>query len=214
MINLRRKRGRMNVAIFGNGQFNQFNIVDKFLNLNDTFIIGVDGGCDFLIENNIKIDLAIGDFDSINNKNFIEQVLNIKKVNMDYSDLEVAVNYCINKKFDNVYMFGCTGKRSDHFMFNLRLLYKLFQNNLNSVIIDEFHFIKILDGEGIFYKENFEFFSILPIYDETIVSINGSEYDLNNKKLDMESTLTLSNRWKNDKVNICVDKPVFIYLVF
>lgn len=214
MISLRRKRGRMDVAIFANGEFNYLNVLDRFLNLDDVFIIGVDGGCDFLIKNNIKIDLAIGDFDSINNKNFIEKISNIKKNNMDYSDLEVAINYCINEKFNNVYMFGCTGKRSDHFMFNLRLLYKIFKNNLNGFIIDEFNVIKILMGKGSFYKENFEFFSILPIYDETVVSINGSEYDLNNKKLNMESTLTLSNKWKNDKVNICVDKPVFIYLVF
>lgn len=204
----------MNVAIFGNGKFSKFDIVNKFLNLDDVFIIGVDGGCNYLIKNNINIDLAIGDFDSIDNKVFIEKILNIKKTNMDYSDLEVAIDYCISKKFDNVYMFGCTGKRSDHFMFNLRLLYKIFQNNLNAVIVDEFNVIKISNGEGVFYKENFEFFSILPIYDETIISIVGSEYDLKNKKLDMESTLTLSNKWKNDKVKIWSDKPVFIYLVF
>lgn len=204
----------MDVAIFGNGEFKDFSIVDKFINLDNAFIIGVDGGCNYLFSNNIKIDLVVGDFDSIVDDVLIDKFLNIKKTNMDYSDLEIAIDYCIDKKFDNIYMFGCTGKRSDHFMFNLRLLHKVFQNNLNATIVDEFNVIKVFDGEGIFYKKYFKFFSILPIYDETIISINGSKYDLKNKKLDMISTLTLSNTWKYEKVNICVNKPVFIYLVF
>ncbi len=204
----------METVIFGNGEFKTFDIVKKFVDLNNVFTIGVDGGCNYLIENNIKIDLLIGDFDSIKYKNFIDKVLNIKKIDMDYSDLEIATNYCIDKKFSKVYLFGCTGKRSDHFLFNLRLMNKFFQNNIEVFMIDEFNVITLFDGERVFEKDNFEFFSLVPIYENTVVSIIGAEYDLNNKELDMISALTLSNKWKKEKVNIRVNKPVFIYLVF
>ena len=81
-------------------------------------------------------------------------------------------------------------------------------------MIDEFNVITTFDGERVFEKDNFEFFSLVPIYENTVVSISGAEYELNNKELDMISALTLSNKWKKEKVNIRVNKPVFIYLVF
>lgn len=204
----------MDVAIFGNGDFKNFDFANDFVNLNHAFVIGVDGGCNYLIKNNIKIDFVIGDFDSIEDRKLIERFINVEKTNMDYSDLELAVDYCIDKKFENVYMFGCTGRRSDHFLFNLRLLYKFFQSNVNAMIIDEFNVIKVIDGNESFYKGKFKFFSIVPIYDCTEISIDGAKYNLKNKILDMVSTLTLSNEWDKEKIFISVNKPVFIYLVF
>lgn len=205
----------MDVAIFCNGDFKTKDIIDKFVDFNNTFIIGVDGGCNYLIEHGIKIDLAIGDFDSIQYKNFINTVMNIEKTDMNYSDLELAINYCIDcNKFSKAYLFGCTGKRSDHFLFNLRLMHKFFQNNIDVFMIDDFNVITLFDGEQSFEKDEFEYFSIIPVYDNTIISIYGSEYDLENKRLDIVSTLTLSNRWKEEKIKIFVNKLVFIYLVF
>ena len=205
----------MNALIFCNGYICD-RVWEKNSNsINSSFIIGVDGGCNYLLDNGININLAIGDFDSIQNKDYLDRLPKIKKYDMNYSDLEIAINYCIeSKKFCNVYLFGCTGKRSDHFIFNTRIMQKLFNNNIDSFMIDEFNVITLFNGKKIFDKENFEFFSLVPIYEDTVVSIKGSEYDLKDKKLDIDSALTLSNKWKDSKVEISTNKLIFIYLVF
>ncbi len=204
----------MDVAIFGNGHLENLKFVNKIVNLDNMFIIGVDGGCNYLIKNHIKINLAIGDFDSIEDKNLLKDTPTITKTNMDYSDLELAAEYCFKNKFKKVYLFGFTGKRSDHFLFNIRVMQKMFDFGIEVYMIDEFNIITLINKEKEFEKSHFKFFSILPIFEETIISISGSKYDLNKEKLSMVSTLTLSNEWKEEKVKIIVNKLVLVHLIF
>lgn len=204
----------MDVLIFGNGEFKNRNLLDKFLKFEDVFVIGVDGGCDYLIENKIKIDLAIGDFDSIKYKNVLCDTPNILKTDMDISDLEFAINYCLDKNFCKMYLFGFTGRRADHFLFNLRCLGKAFNNGVEIFVIDEFNIITLLLGERDFQKENFKFFSVIPMYDNTVISIEGSKYDLKNENINLLSTLTLSNEWEKEKIKISSNKLVYVCLVF
>lgn len=204
----------MDVAIFGNGYLEGSNFIDKVVNLNEMFVIGVDGGCNYLIENNIKMDLAIGDFDSIKDRNLLKDIETITKTNMDYSDLELAVEYCLEKKFKKAYLFGFTGKRSDHFLFNIRMIQKMFQLGIEVYMVDEFNVITFIDEEKEFKKTCFKFFSIVPLFEDTIISITGAKYNLNNQKLDMVSTLTLSNEWIEEKIKIITNKLILVHLIF
>lgn len=204
----------MECVVFGNGSFDGFGIVEKFVDLNDAFIIGVDGGCNYLFENKIKIDLIIGDFDSLKYKEAIYNNRHILKTNMDYNDLEIAMNYCIENGFEKIYLFGFTGKRSDHFLFNLKVMQKFAERGLKINMIDEFNVIDTFMGERILEKEDYKFFSLVPIYDDTIICIEGSKYDVDNFHLKLGDTLTLSNEWQEEKVKILSSKLIFIYLVF
>lgn len=202
----------MDVAIFGNGYLE--NLDFENINLEKMFIIGVDGGCNFLIKNNIKIDLAIGDFDSISSTDFLNSVECIEKTDMNYSDFEIAIDYCLKNNFKRVYLFGFTGKRSDHFLFNIRMIQKMFYERMEVFMIDEFNVITMIDDEKEFAKNNFKFFSVIPLFEDTNISITGAKYNLSNQKLKMISTLTLSNEWVEKKVKITVDKLVLVHLIF
>lgn len=200
----------MKASIFCNGEYGNNNLI----NFENSIVIGVDGGCNYLLNNNIKIDLIVGDLDSIKNKDIIYNTAYIEKTNMDCNDLDIAINYCIENKFSEVYLYGCIGKRTDHFMFNFRLMEKLYKENIEVFMVDEYNIISLFSGEKNFYKENFKFFSIIPVYENTVVSIKGSKYDLNEKKLSLIESLTLSNEWKEDKVTIKSNKIIFICLVY
>ena len=204
----------MECVIFGNGEFSGFDIVNKFIDLNNTFIIAVDGGCNYLVEGNVRIDLAIGDFDSLKYKEVIYNNRHILKTDMDYNDLEIAMNYCLDNRFKKIYLFGFTGKRSDHFQFNIRTMQKFIESGLDVIMIDEFNTICGSIGCRIFDREDYKFFSILPVYDGTVISICGSKYDLDNFYLNLTDTLTLSNEWVSEKVKISSNKLIFIYLIF
>ena len=204
----------MDAVIFCNGDLCKFNIINGFVDLNKSIVIGVDGGCNYLLSNNIKINIAIGDFDSINNEEVLKNLSNIRKTNLDYSDLEMAIEYCINEKYSKVYLFGCTGKRADHFIFNFRLMEKLYNNNIETYMIDDYNVMTLFCGYKHFYKNKYKFFSIIPLYENTRISIEGSKYDLNNKKLNLQSSLTLSNEWINEIITLNSNKLVCICLVF
>jgi len=201
-------------VIFGNGGFNKFDIVNKFVDLDNIFTIAVDGGCNYLIEENRRIDLAIGDFDSLKYKEVIYNNRHILKTDMDYNDLEIAMDYCLKNGFKKIYLFGFTGKRSDHFQFNLRVMQKFIERGLDIVMIDEFNVILGSIGCNNFDRGSYKFFSILPVYDDTIISICGAKYNLNNFHLNLIDTLTLSNEWISEKVKISSNKLIFIYLIF
>ena len=204
----------MNAIIFGNGDFKNINNINKFVDLNDAVSIGVDGGCNYLLDNNIKIDIAIGDFDSVKDREVLNEVPSILKSDMSYSDFEMAIEYCIIKKFKKVYLYGCTGKRSDHFIFNFRLMERLYKNNIEAFMIDEYNLITLFSGKKSFYKKDFKFFSIIPVYENSVFSIEGYKYDLLNKELNLVNSLTLSNEWECDKVTINSNKLIFVCLVF
>ena len=88
---------------------------DDFKN---SYVIGVDKGALFLHRNNIKMDLALGDFDSITEKEFelIKKDTKIIKLNKikDDSDTEHALN--LVKNYDEIVILGgIQGKRIEHF---------------------------------------------------------------------------------------------------
>ncbi|BAK81067.1 thiamine diphosphokinase [Candidatus Arthromitus sp. SFB-rat-Yit] len=204
----------MECVIFGNGEFSGFDIVSRFVDLDNTFTIAVDGGCNYLFEGNKRIDLVIGDFDSLKYKEVIYNNRHILKTDMDYNDLEIAMNYCLDNGFKKIYLFGFTGKRSDHFQFNIRTMQKFIESGLDVVMIDEFNIICGSIGCRIFDRGEYKFFSILPVYNGTVISICGSKYDLDNFSLNLMDTLTLSNEWVSEKVKISSNKLIFIYLIF
>ena len=96
------------------------------------FIIGVDKGCNALVEYDIHIDLALGDFDSINKE--VYEILNSKNTHIltynsekDYSDTHLGYITAIENGADKIFLFGATGTRVDHMLGNLGL----FRNSIN-----------------------------------------------------------------------------------
>ena len=108
-------------VIFVGGCISGFNIND----IKNTYIIAVDKGFEFLVDNNINVDLAIGDFDSINPK-YIEKLDKIDvhsfSKDKDFTDLELAYQYCLKYNFSEIKVYGATGTRLDHTFANLQLL--------------------------------------------------------------------------------------------
>ena len=83
------------------------------------FIIGVDMACALLMEKNIPIDLAIGDFDSLKKglmKDVIEysDKITIYPSEKDYTDTYLAVKEALTMNHSEIIIYGGVGKRFDH----------------------------------------------------------------------------------------------------
>ncbi|MGL4655113.1 MAG: thiamine diphosphokinase [Sarcina sp.] len=129
----------MKVLMVAAGEKPSKELFDKYLNYCDT-TIAIDGGARVFIENGVKPDYAVGDFDSIDKK-FEKSLENFNNLiypsEKDYTDSDIAVNLAFKLSAKEIIMLGMTGGRIDHLLGNLGLLNKCLKNNIDAYIIDE-----------------------------------------------------------------------------
>src|SRR5699024_9685727 len=100
------------VCSMGNGPVNH--LVDLDLYSQDVDVrIGADRGVITLMEREIHVNYALGDFDSIDNnqKKTVQQnadVFEIHPPEKDKTDLEIALQKALSLEPDTIYLFGVT----------------------------------------------------------------------------------------------------------
>lgn len=173
------------------------------------YVIAVDSGVDYAIKNNIKIDLAIGDFDSakadLKDSNLKKIVLNPIK---DDTDTAAAFNY--TKDFDNVIIVGgIQGKRIEHFLANIMLI----KNHKNIIMIDNSSKIFYVPNEMKISKNSYKFISFFALENVENLCLDGFKYNLNNYNLNTLDPLCISNEITKDQAIISYDRGVLIAIM-
>lgn len=173
---------------------NTYDFKKLYFEESNEYLVGVDSGLEYLLDLNKKIDLAVGDFDSIN-QNLIEKIKlkSTKIINLDINknmtDLAFALDYIYNNMdYDSIEVYGGIGGRIDHFLANLNLISKY-----NFSMKDNSHFIYLL-SKGKHQIKNFKkyisFFAIEDVYELTL---KGFKFDLDSYYLSTNDSLCVSN---------------------
>lgn len=175
----------------------------------DRVIYAVDAAVSDLIKENIAIDIAIGDFDSLKDKSVLNDFKCIKlSKDKDISDTNYAIRHAYEHSDDVILVGGLEGKRVDHLIANLLLFEKY--NNL--IIYNDNNIIKRLEvGEYTIKKEGFKYLSIFPLIN-TKLTLTGTVYPLYNETLFEYDTLGLSNEIKYASANLTIDKGVILLI--
>lgn len=158
------------------------------------FIVGVDSGLTILLDAGIKIDLAIGDFDSIEpsvlaflNQNHVKVIRLEPKKNM--TDLAFAVDYLYNHMdYSAMEIYGGIGGRVDHLLANINLL-KRYELSFR----DDNHWIFILKKGKHPLQHCHRYISFFALEDCYNLSLQGFKYELNNYFLGVSDSLCVSN---------------------
>lgn len=177
----------------------------------DEYIIGVDGGCKTLINNHVKIDLAVGDFDSSSLDEVKKYTSNIVTLNRDkdYSDLDVAMEKVEElKDVGKVIIYNATGKRLDHYHGNINVICRDYKYSVE--MMDKNNLIFCLNGEQEFKKDDYKYLSIFALTDNTLITISGFKYCLKSHMLSRFDNLCLSNELDYKGI-IRTNKKVIIY---
>ncbi|HHT82221.1 MAG TPA: thiamine diphosphokinase [Acholeplasmataceae bacterium] len=177
--------------------------------INNRLVIAVDSAVSELISRNIKVDIAIGDFDSLSDLSLLNDIKHIKLSTIkDLSDTHYALNYAYDLSDDVILIGGLEGKRIDHLIANLLLFEKY--NNL--IIYDDYNIIKRLDiGNYIIDKNDYKYLSIFPLTDTTL-SLKGTNYLLNDATLLKFDTLGLSNEISDKSANLSIKNGVILLI--
>lgn len=155
--------------------------------------IGVDRGIEVLIDQGIKPIYAIGDFDSIRDEHLL---LNLKMERLptrkDVTDTHAALEYAIDKGYDEIDIYGVTGGRLDHFLGVMCLLEKY--SSIKVRIIDDQNIIELLEpGRHKVYGAEYKYFSLFAC-NGSYIDIEHAQYQLNNYYLKRDDPLCVSNQ--------------------
>ncbi|PTH29156.1 thiamine diphosphokinase [Staphylococcus arlettae] len=180
---------------------------------NDDHWIGVDRGALILIQHDITPKLAVGDFDSVTDKErmLLVETLNINPVEAekDDTDLALAIAEAIDAGYDDIEIYGATGARLDHFMGALQILEKpeYHQGNVNLCIIDAQNEIQYLpQGQHIVSRdESYQYVSFIPVIYPVTITLQHFKYELFNQTLALGSTLTVSNELNEERGKVIID---------
>jgi len=163
------------------------------------FLIGVDSGLEYLANIDKKIDLAIGDFDSIDSLKYEKIKSKCNKIitlstEKKMTDLSFALDYIYNNMdYNSIEVYGGISGRVDHFLANINLIKKY-----NFTMRDDKHYIYML-SKGKYkinnYKKYISFFAIEDCYN---LSIRGFRFSLNNYYLSTNDSLCVSNEGEGE----------------
>lgn len=189
------------VAIIGSGPDDLIPDLSKYREKIDVWI-GADRGALIILQNELALDYAVGDFDSVN-----ETELHIIKkksthfeqfpVEKDETDLELAIRKALSLKPSTIYLMGVTGGRIDHTLINIQLLNSLEQKNIHGVIVDEYNIIEQFEPGTytLLLEEFYPNVSFVPLTTEVEgITLKGFYYPLTEATLKMGSTLSISNK--------------------
>ena len=195
------------ISIGGNSTSNVLNIESNFEE-----IIAVDSGIEHLLNLSLNPNTLLGDLDSISKKSLDEVKKNGVKIlafnsNKDQTDFELALNYLEETEKSKVYIIGGESGEIDHLISIFLLIpSKSFFENI----------IWLYGDKRIIFRQKLELnikkltkFSVIPLTDLTNLSIDGAEWNLDNKDIQFGETLTLRNNTNEEQLNIRCDKGVF-----
>ena len=180
---------------------------------------GVDKGALYLLNNGINPILSCGDFDSITleQRKKVEEKSKYFKVKSseDLTDAEFALEHILElfKEVEEIDIYGATGRRLDHFFGNILLLNNKKYHHINIRIIDDNNIITVAKkGENIFSaKKGYKYFSIIPIFQDTKMTIKNSKYEVENLLLTLDRPNATSNEFCGEKdIKLEVNKNVLV----
>ena len=171
--------------------------------------IGVDGGNEILFKQHIKPMLSVGDFDSLTNAQILKE---IKKISLpthkDDTDSAIAIEYLIEKGYNDITLYGVTGGRLDHFLAVCTLLSKYRDAKLT--IIDEQNKMYLLkEGVHKIQKEDYQYISFFALTKANL-TIEGCAYPLDHYDLMYNDPLCVSNEILLKECTITTSNDIYV----
>ncbi len=163
------------------------------------FLIGVDSGLEYLKNLQKQVDLAVGDFDSIDKSQYdvikdkCKEIITLDK-DKKMTDLAFTLEYIYNNMdYSSIEVYGGISGRVDHFLANVNLI-KKYDFSMRD---NKHHIYMLKKGKHIVnnYKKYISFFAIEDCYN---LSLRGFKFPLNNYYLSMNDSLCVSNEGEGE----------------
>lgn len=180
-------------------------------------IIAADGGYVPAYENGFQPDIVIGDLDSIKGQNlqFPDNCEVIYRPSQYMNDLEKALVYCKQKNFKELVIVGVTGRRTDHTLANISILFR-YMHIFSFFLYGEEAQLFLLDKQ----KSNLKIkakvgqqISLIPLSHAQEINTKGLKYPLNKSSLHFGIREGSSNEVSDSNVSISIKSGKLLILL-
>ncbi len=186
----------------------------------DDFMVCVDGGARHCLASGFKPNLLVGDLDSIDRNSSAKiNALGAECIRFasekDASDLELVFEILRDRFFEYVILFGSSGGRTDHQLFNWQLAaaqhwpfqLRIVDNYVDAHLVDSNRaFDEVVSAD--------QLFSVVPLAGPaTGVTVRGAQYPLDNATLTVGSTVGLSNKVTDARLQVSIEKGIVLVML-
>lgn len=162
-----------------------------------------------------RVDLLLGDLDSLNESELPKDMEQIKvPAEKDFTDTQLAVEAALKRGADEIVIIGGLDGRLDHTLSNLSILRDLFARRIPAVITNGQNRVRFLDSTStLIAKSGFPYLSVIAT-DPVVkgVSMEGCKYPLKKAVLKRDYNYAVSNEITGNCALISVRKGG-IYLI-
>ena len=174
-------------------------------------VIAADGGYEHLSRAGIRVDLLLGDFDSIGQ---VPSGVPIQRhpIEKDDTDMMLAVKTGLQRGFRSFLLFGGTGGRPDHTLANLQTLAYLAEQGARGVLVGGGHAITALKDGRLAFDARFQgFLSVFCLGDRAEgVTLRGLKYTLTDATLTCQVPLGASNEFLGTPASVEVARGTLL----
>jgi thiamine pyrophosphokinase len=203
-----------------NGLITDYELVKKKLENFSPYdlIVTVDGGVKHTKVLDYSVDAAVGDFDSIDkiNLEYIKQNKITQYTfpeNKDKTDTELAVDFCIEKKYNNLIIIAYNGTRLDHSLANIFMFAEKSKLALITLVNENNLAYYVRNSVSLSATED-EYVSIIPVTESiTVKNTDGLFYSLSNIILERGKTVGVSNYAVKKKQSIELSEGIALITV-
>jgi thiamine pyrophosphokinase len=204
----------MNALIIANGQIPNHRIVKKLATLSD-LIICADGGANWARKIHIRPDIILGDFDSITDKTKIhfQNVSQVFMGDQNNTDLEKAIQFCIDEKITLAFVVGAFGDRLDHVTGSLGC-FKKYGRFIDLIFFDKIGTVSLIKNKVSLNMRKGEKISLIPLNRCRGVTTKNLKYTLTNDSLELGVHEGISNEAVSQQVSISVKSGTLLLYRF
>lgn len=171
----------------------------------EDFVIAADGGYRYCLAEKLKVDLLLGDFDSLGQVPDFDSVERVP-VEKDDTDTMLALKKGLALGYRSFRIYGGTGGRLDHTLANLQSLLYLTAHGAIGWLYDRNFVYSAIKNETVTLRGKED--AILSVFamdgPAKGVTIHGAKYSLENAELRPDFPLGVSNHFLDGEVRITV----------
>jgi thiamine pyrophosphokinase len=163
------------------------------------FVIAADGGFAKALAAGARVDLVVGDFDSLDPDRWEELARSGADVRQypaakDWSDLELALDEALKRKPDEIVILGALGRRLDHELTNIHLLERGLSEHVPVILVDGSQSVRLVDdSHEVAGAAVGDLVSLIPISESVRATTSGLAYPLRDEVLQRAASRGVSN---------------------
>ena len=174
----------------------------------NAFVIAADSVYDTAKRLGIKVDLLVGDMDSV--KSIPSGVDTVRvKAEKDDTDTMLAIGIAKDKGAEKITVIGGAGGRADHWLSNIFMLEALADEKIDTCLTDGVNEIRVISDGSIKIPNNGGYFGLLALEDSTVTA-TGCKYPLHDHLLRRQLPYAVSNEVTADFAEITVHGKLIV----